>query len=677
MLNNKSLLSGLTLLLMTPLSAFADPTAIKIPANMRSLPQVQALIREYNQIAASSPICNDKKNFGIQTVQIDGQSQARYYVDVKGVQCIPRRMRPDEAWSIDREWTTQDNLDFRNFIQAIGQAVETGKCSSVDSCLTSAANPLRTKIDAAAFHYADCADYPYYLRAYFAFRRGLPFTYAAVLRDRPPTADDEKAMRLKDKTIAELQAKAKKGPLSQVEQDNLKGLLKNKVIRYDPRYTVNGNFVVLREWVVNENPHYPINFFRWVPGFQDVTSTATMRMWRNEGAIAYNTNHESFPEIDPDTYSPTVDLRGIGPGTMVYKTDGHTGVVYRVDSLTGKIYYMDSHPDNSVSSGVLDETWTREMAGRATYGGGFKNWRPIVYDIIPAQPAGFFKMPVPEQRVVRLKTDGELGLQFSSEQYDRFPSVKTMTTYNEKGLNAQVDYIDFLRLRMSNGRYRIDPAVQFHDDLSALCHSAQIRRESVMEATEKDFHKTPHPPKLPDNIYGADGDWERYSTPGQDVTFKQRIINLNSSLSKYKAMIQSGHPLLKPGATVDTMKQDLLKVWDEVGTSCQITYKNSAGNDVKFNLQEAVVRAPLMSFDPYLCPERRFGASTPEELATCTDTPDKADWYAYTQFLRARTDKATGEAMGWSLDELKKMNRTQIDQVLIDKLDVKKSINAL
>ena len=309
--------------------------------------------------------------------------------------------------------------------------------------------------------------------------------------------------------------------------------------------------------------------------------------------------------------------------------------------------------------------------------GGFKNWRPIIYDIIPGQEGGFFKAAIPEQRVIRLKSDRELGLQFSSEQYDRFPTIKTLTNYNEKGLNTQVDYIDFLRLRMSNGRYRIDPASQFRDDLGSLCHSAKIRRESVMEATEKDFHKTPHPPKLPDNIYGADGDWERYSTPGQDVTFKQRIINLNSSLSKYKAMVQSGHPLLKPGATVDTMKQEFLKVWEEVGTSCQITYMNSAGVDVKFSLQEAVARAPMMSFDPYLCPERRFGATSPEELASCTDTPDKADWYLYTQFLRSRTEKATGEAMGWSLDELKKMNRVQVDQKLIDKLDVKKAINAL
>ena len=656
---------------LLPLCSIATTTwaasdAIKISAELRNQAETQSLIKEYESIAARNPICADKKNFGIKSVRIDGQQRARYYVDGKGISCIPSRLRPVEAWQVKNiQWSAQDESAYETFIQTIGLAIEEGKCSSVDSCMISSANPLRTQGDLHAFHYSDCADYPYYLRAYFAFRKSLGFTFASSLDDRPLTQEDNDKIAKEDAKIHDLESRQAFAPLSMAEQDQLKVLKRQEGLRGDPRYTLNGNWVSDRQWIVNSNE---INFFGWVPGFQSLTSTATLRMWRNEGLQASDPRTgQQYSEMEPDFYSPRLDAYGIRPGTVVYKTDGHTGVVYRIDYETGKIYLMDAHPDNSISHSVLDETWTRNMSARPTYGGGFKNFRPIVTE------RSFFGQGAP-----RLKSDKELGPYFSYEQYEKFTTPDAKVMYNEKGLKGMVNYIDFLRLRLSDGRYRLDPATQFKDDLSGICKSIKYRREAVLEATEKGFHLVPHPEKLPDNIFGANGDWEKYSTPGSDVVFKQRVLNLVSNLSKYKAMVLSGHPLLKPGMTVDVMKSQLLSALSEVGNSCIISYQNSRNAEVSFNLLEAIKRAPYMSFDPYLCPERRFGASNASELSTCTDTADKTEWYQYEQFLRNRTEKTPGEAMGWGLQELKQQkDSSNVSSKLINGLDIEKAIRGL
>jgi hypothetical protein len=61
-----------------------------------------------------------------------------------------------------------------------------------------------------------------------------------------------------------------------------------------------------------------------------------------------------------------------------------------------------------------------------------------------------------------------------------------------------------------------------------------------------------------------------------------------------------------------------------------------------------------MSFDPYQCSERRWGATNPGELATCRDGPGKQAWYAAEQNLRDQIDRTYDARMDFTLDELKR-----------------------
>src|SRR5215813_11740504 len=72
-------------------------------------------------------------------------------------------------------WTEADERGYGEFIASIGES----NCHTVDSCLRGSGNPFRASDPKGLRFKSDCADLPYYLRAYYAWKRGLPFAYEA------------------------------------------------------------------------------------------------------------------------------------------------------------------------------------------------------------------------------------------------------------------------------------------------------------------------------------------------------------------------------------------------------------------------------------------------------------------------------------------------------------------
>ncbi|HUD95863.1 hypothetical protein, partial [Sphingobium sp.] len=79
-------------------------------------------------------------------------------------------------WRITKpEWSASDERAYGEFVRAIGLS----DCRTVDACLKSPANIYRASDGVNAGFFADCADLPYVLRAYFAWKNGLPFSYVS------------------------------------------------------------------------------------------------------------------------------------------------------------------------------------------------------------------------------------------------------------------------------------------------------------------------------------------------------------------------------------------------------------------------------------------------------------------------------------------------------------------
>lgn len=89
-----------------------------------------------------------------------------------------------EVWPAVNTWSDALEREYEGFVAALGRAVAARRCRRLDQCL---ADPsINTLFDAPTDRRlnlsVDCADLPYVLRAYFAFKRRLPMGFVSALR---------------------------------------------------------------------------------------------------------------------------------------------------------------------------------------------------------------------------------------------------------------------------------------------------------------------------------------------------------------------------------------------------------------------------------------------------------------------------------------------------------------
>lgn len=217
-----------------------------------------------------------------------------------------------DDWKITKTaWTPSDEQNYSEFVRAIGAS----GCNNITSCLKNPANPYRKSDPPTLKFFADCAKLPYILRGYFAFKNGLPFSYANAVQPRGHSTD----------------------------------------VRYSP----NGNVISGRRALINSGDGLAA-----LARMSGEVDTAMFRVAPEFDADAANY---------PDFYSASLDRNGIRPGTAIYDPAGHVAVVYDITD-DGRILYIDSHPDNSLTHGQYGEKFARS---RPSQGAGFKNFRPL------------------------------------------------------------------------------------------------------------------------------------------------------------------------------------------------------------------------------------------------------------------------------------------------------------
>jgi len=215
------------------------------------------------------------------------------------------------SWRIVKDhWSEADEKDFGDFVQALGET----NCSSSESCLRNAANPYRKSDQAFLDIDVDCAKLPYMLRAYYAWKNGLPFSYV----------------------------------------DGLSGE------GGDLRFTKTANRATSRHDMIDRGGG--INAPEAIRGELETVYSGT-----------YRTDAGEKHGVLSDFYSPALQPGSVHPGTIVYDVNGHVGIVYKVDE-DGRVYYMDAHPDFTISRSVYGAQFGQSPM---RLGGGFKNWRPF------------------------------------------------------------------------------------------------------------------------------------------------------------------------------------------------------------------------------------------------------------------------------------------------------------
>ncbi|HWA69065.1 MAG TPA: hypothetical protein VG821_04440 [Rhizomicrobium sp.] len=199
--------------------------------------------------------------------------------------CATAQAAASHPWRIVKDhWDAVDEAGFGRFVTALGDS----GCSSSQSCLRDPANPYR-RSDAGFLDVdVDCAKLPYLLRAYYAWKNGLPFSYVNGVAGS--------------------------------------------------RFGHQANRVVSRAGIIDHGGG--VDGARAIRALLDNVYSGTFR-----------TDAAQDGAIPADFYSPALQPGSIRPGTVIYDTNAHVGIVYRVDAA-GRIYYMDAHPDFTITRSV-------------------------------------------------------------------------------------------------------------------------------------------------------------------------------------------------------------------------------------------------------------------------------------------------------------------------------------
>ena len=92
-------------------------------------------------------------------------------------------------WRITKtEWSKADEDGFGEFVRRIAES----DCTTTISCMQSAANFYHDSDPPSFCFHADCAKWAYMLRAYYASKNGLPFSYVDQIAGKAAISDTPK-----------------------------------------------------------------------------------------------------------------------------------------------------------------------------------------------------------------------------------------------------------------------------------------------------------------------------------------------------------------------------------------------------------------------------------------------------------------------------------------------------
>ncbi|MEM1194122.1 MAG: hypothetical protein AAGH42_12110 [Pseudomonadota bacterium] len=497
---------------------------------------------------------------------------------------FPAALNNGADWRVVKtRWSATDEAGYSAFVQRIGRA----DCVSLADCLASDANPYRDPEERT--FYGDCADMVYTLRAYYAWKNGLPFSY-------------QSAMRAKDGSG-------------------------------DTRYSSSGNRIVRRTDAVGAAP---INGPSYVAAIRGIVSTA---MFRTDPAGGEAKGGGRFFD---DFYPVNVTRKALRPGSVAYDIYGHVGLVYDITE-DGRVLIVASHPDNSVTRTSYGHNFLR---ADPALGAGLKAWRPIYLEGSTKKSDGTYM----GGRIRALPNDQLKD--YSLAQYiGTHPDPFGDWRKGEFIVGGRtVNYYDFIRRSLASPDFAYNPVDELRQGLDDLCRAVHDRRVAVRRAIVAGVHKKPHPAKLPPNIYGTYGAWENYSTPSRDARLKVAFIELRRAIETYVRQLRAGLPTVRYEG--DDLAGDLWSAYAAEEKACTVTYRRSDNSRVRLNITHVADRLFDLSFDPYHCPELRWGGRG-VELESCADGPVKRRWYDAQRFLRNQARRTYDVPMDFTLEQLK------------------------
>jgi len=407
----------------------------------------------------------------------------------------------------------------------------------------------------------DCADLPYFLRAYFAFKNGLPFGYAKCTRGgggRPPKCPSWWSIQKQEPPPGTEQQKKGSGSLL-------------------------GIFDAQGDSASQSKPQGLVATFGTY-----LRSTVANSVHSGSGRTALNDNNTDY-------YPVPLTQQTLRPGTVYADPYGHLLVLVKrvpqTDGAAGVFLAVDGQPDGTVARKRFWRGNFLFAQDPALGGPGFKRFRPIVR----AKGAGLRRLN--NEEIAKNPHYGDFALDQSKlsieDFYDRMDDVMSPQP--------------------------LDPGRAMSELITALEEQVKARVTSV-ENGRKYHGRGGGEVAMPDgaSIFETTGAWEDFATPSRDLRLLI-AIDVVRGFPDRVARRPDRYAMPKQTSVAD-VKSQLEKTLASEIASRKFAYTRSDGSEWTLTLKEVIERAALleMAYNLNDCVELRWGAATDsEEASTC------------------------------------------------------------
>lgn len=414
----------------------------------------------------------------------------------------------------------------------------------------------------------DCADLPYVLRAYFAWKMRLPFGFKRCSRGRagkPPVCDLPGAG---DNLMSRLELPGK-GGVNQPRDD--------------------------------------------VEAFQ---------LFVNHGlrTAVHSSSGRTLPEDElGDLYPVPLTRQALKPGTVFADPYGHMLVVaaWVPQPLTGSgiLIGADAQPDGTIGQRRFWRGTFLFDPDTSGGGAGFKTFRPrtVLEEPVPVEIH-------PEGETLLIQRTGALR-DVDNAELRKARRYTQLSLQQYKG--SADDFYDAVE-GLINPR-PLDPKAFLLSLLDGFTESV-VRRVTSIDNAEK--WRIEHPTDVVpmpngDSIFLAAGPWEDFSTPSRDLRL---LISIDTVRGFSKRVRATPQRFGLAAADVDAKLKELEQLLATELGKRTFKYTRSDGSSHTLKLEEVVARAAAleMAYNPNDCAEVRWGAPADSaEISTChRRTPD-------------------------------------------------------
>ncbi len=429
----------------------------------------------------------------------------------------------------------------------------------------------------------DCADLPYFLRAYFSFKMGLPFGYSkcsrggggqpprcrdwwnVVNQEPPPPPPPEENPPLPDPRAA-----TPGSLLSTFGQPALPQMSAPPKRAARP----------VSRTPVPKNLGLAAAFGHYLPIVADAVHSGSGRTAANDDSTDY--------------YPVSLSQATLRPGAIYADPYGHVLMLVKrvpqTDGAAGVFFAVDGQPDATVARKRFWRGNFLFAQGPAFGGPGFKRFRPIEL----------------RNGVLRRETNAEIA---KNPHYGDFSLAQSR-------LNAE-DFYDRMDDVMSPEP--LDPARALKEVIASLEEQVKARVTSV-ENGRKFQNSGKGDAEMPEGpaIFEAAGAWEDFATPARDLRI---LIAIDVALGFPDRVARRPERYAMPsGKSPADVKDELESLLASELASRKFSYPRSDGSNWTLALRDVAERAPAleMAYNVNDCVELRWGAAEgSEEASTC------------------------------------------------------------